>query len=124
MRAQWVQIWKIAARSIPAPSTCRAACQLLSVLLAQKLVEYGSIADFLDGIIASVEHNGPALLVDSSLSFWVLIVEHRQREIPSANQSTSERVLRWLFFRWSPGISLIHASLGVLGTLTVPSDLR
>lgn len=123
MRAQWIQVWKIAARSIPTPSACRAACHLLSVLLAQKLVEYASIADLLDGIVTSVEHNGPALLVDSSLSLWALITELRQRELPSANQSTAECVLRWLFSRWSPGISRLHIQPSVLPILIVPSKI-
>lgn len=109
MSAHWVQTWRIAVRSIPSPNTCRAACHLLGVILAQRLVEYAAIADVVDGIVTSVEHNGPALLVDSSLSLWALIVEYRQKENPGAAQTTSERVLQWLFSRWSPGIHSVRS---------------
>lgn len=122
MSAQWVQIWRIAVRSIPSPNICRAACHLLGVILAQRLVEYTAIADLVDGIITSVEHNGPALLVDSSLSLWALIVEYRQKENPGATQATSERVLHWLFSRWSPGNYSARSFAAFLG-LTVLSKI-
>jgi len=105
MSDYWVKTWRIAVRSIPSPNTCRAACHLLGVILAQRLVEYAAITDLVDGVVTSIEHNGPALLVDSSLSLWSLVVEYRQKENPSAAQTTSERVLQWLFSRWSPGNS-------------------
>jgi len=78
--------------------------------MAHNLVEYAAIADVVDGIVTSVELSGPALLVDSSLSLWSLIVEYRQSENPSATHTTSERVLHWLFSRWSPGTFPFHAS--------------
>lgn len=83
----------------------------MGVILAHDLIDYAAIADVLDGIVTSVELNGPAILVDSSLSFWSLILECRQRENPSSTHATCERILHWLFARWTPGTCLTHGSM-------------
>ncbi|KAI9879869.1 MAG: Serine/threonine-protein kinase tel1 [Pleopsidium flavum] len=123
LSAQWLQIWNLAARNIPSSSACRAACHLMGVILAHDLVEYGAIADVVDGIVTSVELNGPALLVDSSLSLWSLIVEYRQRENPSATHITSERILHWLFSRWNPAKFLDRSYSAQVSQYAQPPEL-
>lgn len=67
------------------------------------LVTYASIADGLEGMISSVDLNGPAILVDTAISFCAAVSALRRSESPAASAITSERLLHWFFARWSPG---------------------
>lgn len=79
----------------------------MRVLLEVGLVEYGAIADIVDGIISSTDLNGPALFSDSSAALWSTIVVLRGRQNPGLLQSTTDHALRWLFTSWSPGTCLL-----------------
>ena len=66
-------------------------------------MSYGSIAEALEGIVTTVEMNGPAILVDSAISFCTTLAHLRNTENPGASLMTSQRLIHWFFSRWSPG---------------------
>ncbi|KAI9837294.1 MAG: hypothetical protein M1819_000368 [Sarea resinae] len=56
----------------------------------------------MDSMISSANLNGPVALVDSALSLFVAIIDVRSRESPNLINTTAERILQWLFDKWSP----------------------
>ena len=101
----WMNIWNVAARAAAVSSTCRAACYLMEAVLAFNLLGFDLIAESVDSMVSSPDVHAPAIVVDSSLSFWTFIWNSRRVKVPTASYLTSERTLHWLFSRWSPGIS-------------------
>lgn len=118
----WVRIWLLSLRCAGSSPTCRAACHLLEILLTLRLVSHDSIAESIENIFSSISLNGPASLVDSSLSFWTLLLRYRAVETPTALSITSERVLQWLLARWSPGKALFSIKTQLLGCLHKSSE--
>lgn len=98
----WHRTWRLAARHITLSGTCRAACQLMAVVLNFELVRYNEISDVVDNVLSSVDLNGPAECVDSSSTLWSVLVLLRGREHVGTVSETSEHVIRWLCNRWSP----------------------
>ncbi|KZF26714.1 putative phosphotidylinositol kinase Tel1 [Xylona heveae TC161] len=103
LQSQWLQIWQVTARSVASPSKCRLSCHLLSNLLALGLVDYGLIADLADTMISSIEVYGPTNLTDTSICFWIVLLEKRFLDTPNVGNASSERVLPWLFKRLAAG---------------------
>lgn len=103
MTALWPQIYHLASRSATSPSTCRAACHLMELIITLKLVSHGSIAQAIDGMLSSIDLNGPAILTDSAISFCAVLSDLRRSENPGTSAATSERLLHWFFGRWTPG---------------------
>ena len=103
----WTVIWRTVARSATVNSTCRSACLLLDTALVLGIVKYGDVASFADGMFASIDLNGPALLCDSSLRLWTTLVRLRLSDNPSSGKETIERVLRWLFNKWTPSMCIV-----------------
>ncbi|CCU81729.1 phosphotidylinositol kinase Tel1, partial [Blumeria hordei DH14] len=99
---KWMQLWRVGMRYLTYTYTCRSASVALHSLLAQKLVLYQDVADDVDSIIRTVEHNGPVTLCDSSISLMVHLLKIRETEVPGADVATSEYILRWFFARWKP----------------------
>ncbi|EPQ63126.1 hypothetical protein BGT96224_A20136, partial [Blumeria graminis f. sp. tritici 96224] len=99
---KWMQLWRIGIRFLTYTYTCRSASVALHSLLTQKLVLYQDVADDVDSIIRTVEHNGPVTLCDSSISLMVHLLKIRETEVPGAGVATSECILRWFFARWKP----------------------
>lgn len=102
---KWVQLWRIGIRFLTYSYTCRSASVALHSLLVRNLVSYQDVADDVDSIIRTVEHNGPVILCDSSISLMMHLLQIRNRELPSISVATSEHILRWVFARWKPGKS-------------------
>ena len=98
----WAGAWQLASRNISATATCRAACLLLETLLRLKLVKYGDVTEAAESIVSSVELNGPALFADSSSSFWEIFLASAVDHSPGVFNSMSDRVLEWLFSKWTP----------------------
>lgn len=107
--ALWLQAFKIAMRHITSPNVCRASCHLLSVLLETGVVEYPDISDLVDNMISSFDFSGPSICVDSSNRFLSLIAPLRCKDDLGTTSEILERILRWLFIRWSPSK---HSSIG------------
>lgn len=75
----------------------------MDAILSFRLVPFSSITESVNSLIASTEVNGPAALTDSALPFWRILLHVRTLENPGACFATSERILHWLFSKWSPG---------------------
>ncbi|KAI9882878.1 MAG: N-terminal acetyltransferase A complex catalytic subunit ard1 [Watsoniomyces obsoletus] len=102
---EWNKIWHAAARASTVTAACRAACHLMDAILSFRLVAYSSVVESVNSLIASTEVNGPAALTDSALPFWTILLHVRTLENPGACFGTSERILHWLFSKWSPAKS-------------------
>lgn len=102
LRGFWLQTWQLAVRYVTSSTTCRAACQLMTVLLNKGHVQYKDIINTVDLMVASVDLNGPVDCVDSACSLWSVILLLRGRENPALVFETSEHILRWLCRRWRP----------------------
>ena len=100
----WVRIWRTVARLITSTSTCRAACHLMVWILDLALIQYADVADIVDGMIKSVDLNGPAECNESATTLWTVLVVLKGRENLGSASEASENTLRWLFHRWSPGM--------------------
>ncbi|MCJ1418869.1 Serine/threonine-protein kinase tel1 [Xylographa parallela] len=102
----WLDAWQVAARNVSSNLTCRAACHLMAIILDRGLVGHADIVDVIDKMFSSVELNGPSAFCDSAVDLWKAVINVMAKQNPAAMQTTSERVLRWLFIRWRP--SQIH----------------
>ncbi|KAK2605454.1 hypothetical protein N8I77_008288 [Diaporthe amygdali] len=118
--ARWKQVWQLAVRSISIPSTCRAACVLLHVILQTRLISHHAIANDVNNIVTMADICGPAALLDSSLVFMHCLANVRNSMVPSASQKTYSYVIRWVFTMWRPAEVTYASSLA--GDL-VPIDL-
>ena len=98
----WLQTWQLAARCVTSSTTCRAACQLMAVLLKKEHVQYKQVVGTVDLMIASVDLNGPVDCVDAACTLWSVIMLLRGRENLGLVFETSEHILRWLCRRWRP----------------------
>ncbi|KAL6721631.1 Serine/threonine-protein kinase tel1 [Lecanora helva] len=67
------------------------------------------VADLVDGMVRSVDLNGPAEYDDSATNLWTTLLIRKERENLGATPETPENVLRWLFNRWSPGELSMHS---------------
>ncbi len=76
----------------------------MDVIISAGLISYDAIADIVDGMILSIDINGPPIPVDTALSLWTTLIQSRIAENPTASTTTSERVLHWLFTKWNPGM--------------------
>ncbi|CAK7224094.1 Serine/threonine-protein kinase tel1 [Sporothrix eucalyptigena] len=99
----WSQIWQVAVRSVSLPATSRAACALLHTLLETGRIPYHTVGDDINLLVTGAEVSGPALLVDSSLVLMLHLFHIRNTILPSASETTSSHIIRWLFSRWKPG---------------------
>ncbi|KAI3399398.1 hypothetical protein diail_7125 [Diaporthe ilicicola] len=118
--ARWKQVWQLAVRSISIPSTCRAACVLLHVILQTQLISHHTIANDVNNIVTMADICGPAALLDSSLVFMHCLTNIRNSIVPSASQKTSSYVIRWALTMWRPADMNYASSLAVN---MVPIDL-
>jgi serine-protein kinase ATM len=98
----WLRVWQLASRAISSQSTAQAASYLLNVLLDLKLVQYHSVSQSLEYMLSMSELTGPGVLAESSAEFWVTFLRIKLSENPGSAGGTSERLLRWIFSKWSP----------------------
>ncbi|KAI9736136.1 MAG: Serine/threonine-protein kinase tel1 [Cirrosporium novae-zelandiae] len=102
LKLKWIQVWRLASRSAASSLTARAACRLMYLLLTSKIVLFHEIADTFNTVISSMDLSGPRSFADSPLDLWALLVKLRSSDNPGKIQIISERVLRWLFSRFTP----------------------
>lgn len=74
----------------------------MDIILRLGLVDYNAIAEIADAIVSSVELHAPAVLSESSCSMWLTIFDVRNSQSPHSSQVTADRMLRWLFSKWTP----------------------
>lgn len=72
------------------------------VLLQKGLIRYMDIADIADGMIPSMELNGPVDAVESTLNLCSLLAIERGQDNSVLAAETAERFLNWLFHSWKP----------------------
>ncbi|KAI1393832.1 uncharacterized protein F4822DRAFT_27045 [Hypoxylon trugodes] len=116
----WKPIWQIAVRSISMASNCRASSMLLHSIVAHELVPYRDIADDINSMIMTADVNGPALVMDSSLTLMSTLLHLRNFHLPSASYATCNHVVRWMFFRWDPADPAFISSYS---TYVLPLDI-
>jgi ataxia telangiectasia mutated family protein len=102
LRSYWMSAWQSASRAATSISVSRAACHLMDVLLRLQIVPFSSISDIAQSMLLSIELSGPALLTESSSSLMATIMRERIQENPTHFNVTSERILSWLFSKWTP----------------------
>ncbi|KAL0263600.1 Serine/threonine-protein kinase tel1 [Diplodia seriata] len=102
LRELWTTVWQLCSRNVTTGSTCRAAAHSMDVILRLGLVEFGSIAEIVEAMISSVELRGPAVLSESCCSLWLTMFDVRSSESPHSSHVTIDRMLRWLFLKWTP----------------------
>ncbi|KAL8887231.1 MAG: hypothetical protein Q9215_005165 [Flavoplaca cf. flavocitrina] len=100
----WVQVWRVVARHLTLTTTCRSACRLMYVILQKKLIRYMDIADIADGMVPSMELNGPVDAVESSLNLCSLLALERGQDNSVLAAETAERFLNWFFHNWKPSL--------------------
>lgn len=75
----------------------------MCIILAIELVDYAEISELVDDMVSSADTNGPAVFADSSVTLWSIFISLEGRENHGMIHNVIERVLRWLFRKWSPG---------------------
>lgn len=81
---------------------CRAACHLMDVLLKLEVVAFPAVSDTIQSMLLSIELTGPALLTETSSSLLTTVIRERVKENPTHFNLTAERILSWLFSKWTP----------------------
>jgi ataxia telangiectasia mutated family protein len=74
----------------------------MDVLLKLQIVPFSAVSDNVQSLLLSIELSGPTLLVETSSSLMTTIMRQRVHENPTHFNATSERILSWLFSKWTP----------------------
>jgi ataxia telangiectasia mutated family protein len=111
LSANWHQVWQLASGAISSLQTSRAACFLLNQLLELELVQFSAVSQSLDAMLQLSDIAGPAVLADSSVRFWQSVVQRKLSENPSASSGLPEKLLQWLFTKWTPSKTSLYLLL-------------
>jgi ataxia telangiectasia mutated family protein len=98
----WLKVCDLAFRSVSAQATARASSSLLDILLRRKLIPVANALPYLESILHLSEITGPGVLADSTVSFWTTIATLLIQEQPASAKDIHEKILRWMFNKWSP----------------------
>lgn len=74
----------------------------MDVLLKLEIVPFAAVTDAVQSMLLSIELTGPSLLTETSSSFLTTVIQERIKENPTHFNQTSERILSWLFSKWTP----------------------
>lgn len=74
----------------------------MQIIIDRDLVLYSDIAKDIDSLFQV----GPAVLCDTSMALWVLIMEKRSAIVQASQFSPGERIFAWFASKWKPG--MIH----------------
>jgi ataxia telangiectasia mutated family protein len=74
----------------------------MDVLLNLHIVPFSVVSDNVQSMLLSIELSGPALLTETSSSLMATMMRERIHENPTHFNATSERILSWLFNKWTP----------------------
>lgn len=80
----------------------RAASHLMDVLLKLEIVPFTAVSDTIQSMLVSIEMTGPSILTESSSSLLTTIVRERMKENPTHFNQTAERIVSWVFSKWTP----------------------
>ncbi|KAH7384291.1 hypothetical protein DE146DRAFT_222027 [Phaeosphaeria sp. MPI-PUGE-AT-0046c] len=104
LRPYWITVWQSASRAATSMSIARAACHLMDILLKLQIVPFSAASDTVQSMLLSIELSGPAMITESSSSLLTTILQERVQENPTHFNVTSERILSWLFSKWTPSL--------------------
>ncbi|KAL9584487.1 MAG: hypothetical protein Q9203_004640 [Teloschistes exilis] len=76
----------------------------ISVVWIQGLVRYTDVADVADGMISSMDLNGPVNAVDSALKLCSILALQRGQDNSLLAAETADRFSNWLFHSWRPSL--------------------
>lgn len=74
----------------------------MDVLLKLEIVPFTAVSDTIQSMLTSIELTGPSLLTESSAALLTTIMRERTKENPSQFNQTAERILSWVFMKWTP----------------------
>lgn len=74
----------------------------MDVLLKLGIVPFTAVSDTIQSMLLSIELTGPSLLAESSSSLLTAIMRERMKENPTHFNQSAERIISWLFSRWTP----------------------
>ncbi|KAA8892921.1 hypothetical protein FN846DRAFT_923968 [Sphaerosporella brunnea] len=106
----WIHVWQLCARYATSQATCRIACHIMRILISQDLITYPGIAKDVDSMLQSIDINGPAILCDSSLALWRLILAKRSTVVHSNHFDPGERLFQWCSSKWRPVQDIMEKS--------------
>lgn len=92
----------------------------MDVLLKLDVVSLSAVTASVQNMLFSIELSGPALLTETSAAFMTTLIRERVKENPTSHDMTAERILNWLFGKWSPRK---HLREGIGAWLTILTDL-
>ena len=96
LKAQWLQIWHLAARNLSNPTLSRPAAYLLNSMLRSSIMQHTDTSTLIDRTVFSDGLNGPVGMSDAALSLWHTIIEHRSAGGQLAPQQIVVRFTNWL----------------------------
>ncbi|KAJ4290197.1 Serine/threonine-protein kinase tel1 [Kalmusia sp. IMI 367209] len=74
----------------------------MNVLLRLEVLPFSAISANVQSMLLSIELSGPALLTETSSALMTTLIRERVRENPTNYDLTAERLLSWLFGKWTP----------------------
>jgi len=74
----------------------------MDTLLKLRIVPFSAVSDTAQSLLLSIELSGPALITETSSSLLTTLMKERVQENPTHFTTTSERILSWLFIKWTP----------------------
>jgi ataxia telangiectasia mutated family protein len=80
----------------------------MDVLLKLGIVPFTAVSDTIQSMLVSIEMTGPSILTESSSSLLTTIVRERMKENPTHFNQTAERIISWLFSKWTPSKHPTH----------------
>ena len=98
----WTIAWQLATRHITSAATCRTACYLAECILRLRLVSRSITTPSLEAIMSGADLYGPAILTDTSSTFFAYVIQVHSSESSALLNVTTERVLQWLQGKWTP----------------------
>ncbi|KAL8895737.1 MAG: hypothetical protein Q9192_003466 [Flavoplaca navasiana] len=77
---------------------------IINLWVQKKLIRHMDIADIVDGMVPSMELNGPVDAVESTLNLCSLLALERGQDNSVLAAETAERFLNWFFHNWKPSL--------------------
>ncbi len=105
LSSRWASVWQLAIRAMNNAVTCRAACQLLLVMLRTDIASPQNIGDLSRMLTQSIEVAGPTTLADSALRLFSHVIKVMQRSNPTSASAAAESMINWLFRHFVPSMS-------------------
>ncbi|KAF2259280.1 hypothetical protein CC78DRAFT_621172 [Lojkania enalia] len=102
LSSYWISAWQSASRVVTSISSSRAACHLMDVLLKLDIVPFSAVSETLQTMLLSIELSGPVILTETSSALLTTLIQKRVAENPTHYNQTAERILNWLFSKWTP----------------------